>query len=516
LAYIFDAKFSFQLASIPSQSFSVLEKAMALVVGCLVLCRLIAPEITPFINDEATIQLRISDFLGGGPLPMVGLSGSQPIPYGPIPTWIYTLIRVINNSHTAIVWGHTLTHIAAFWFFWRVQLKLFTPKIALATTGLAATSPFLFNYGRMPWDNTFLFLFSIGIVWCVVCLIDEDHPPLFKWMALGVFSGLSFATHLMTIPFIAGSYLIALLYASKKCPLKQLAVHLSLSALSFFLTISPYLWAIWPTIRASSSPGGRTRWEGLSHLDTILERLNTFVSFPGFVSYFFRGNEAEVLSSMAPGLRILDRIDGSALLKTMILGLVAYPVYLGLTFNLKKMRQIPPFLAYSSLTTILVVTFYSYTGLYSHPHYYNYVWWIPFAVTGYVLSLKWNLPVYLTRVVVGAILAVNISFIYASGRFIVENEGIRGLGWGATAANQKRVVHEICADLKVSEKKQAKVDISHVVILPVSLQSFSQLDSECSGISLDFTIQSDYTLKYALDNQPPRSRLKIERNQISH
>ncbi len=487
-------------------------------VGALVLVRLADLNITPFINDEAHIQLRVSQILQGGGLPLVGLSGSQPIPYGPIPIWIYTLLRFVYDSHLMILWGHTLTHLLALWLFFKVQIRIFTPKIALLTTTFAASSPFLFNYARMPWDNTFLFLFSMGMVFFVSKIVDSKSHSNGNWFGLGFFSGCAIATHLMVVPLVVSSFAVSLIYSRQN--LKEIIRKVGMSALGIGLITLPYFSAIMRLVFSTGlqgPPSAGKHWGGLAQWPTILEQFTRFVSFPGFISYFLRGNEAEVLQSLPRFLRLIDKIDGTWLLKLPILFVIAYPLGLALCLKRKDLRQLNPMLVYCSLTTGLVFTLYSYSGHLSHPHYYNYVWWIPMMALGFLMTSHWQIPSKLAVGLVTLGLGLNLWFTVRVGRYIVENEGIRGLGWGASARNQQRIVRELCQATKSqnpvapAEGYKVKVDFSKVVILPHSLSYFSQKEPECHGVTLEFASQGEYSLEYAASDRPPRARLRYQK-----
>jgi hypothetical protein len=488
------------------------------VVGVLVAARLADLNITPFINDEAHIQLRVSQILQGGGLPLVGLSGSQPIPYGPIPIWIYTLLRFVYDSHLMILWGHTLTHLLALWLFFKVQIRIFSPKIALLTTAFAASSPFLVNYARVPWDNTFLFLFSMGIVYFVSKIAVSKDQSKANWFGLGLMSGCGIATHLMVIPLVVSSFVVSLIYAGHN--LKELVRKMGMSALGVGLITLPYVSAIMRLSISGGLQGGSgagKHWGALQHWSTIFEQFTRFVSFPGFISYFLRGNEAEVLQSLPPVLRLIDKIDATWLIKLPILLVIAYPLGMVLRLKIRDLRLLHPMLVYCSLTAVLVFTLYSYSGLYSHPHYYNYVWWIPMMALGFLMTSHWRVPSQLAIGLVTVGLGLNLWYVGKVGRYISKNEGIRGLGWGASAKNQQRIVRELCQAAKGQNLPapgggyKVKVDFSKVVILPHSLTYFSQQEPECREVTLEFAPQGEYSLEYASSDGPPRARLTYQK-----
>lgn len=531
----------------PFQSLSLSESLLALLFVFLCILRVLFPDFTPFINDEAQLQLRINEFLRGGPLPLFGLSGSQPIPYGPVPTWIYSGLRMVWDNHTILVIGHTLLHLTALSLFAVTMLRLFNRLTALLVLVLVASSPYLFNYSRLPWDNTFLFLFSTSMVYCTLRLIQTSDlhritlRDCWLWLVLGTSSGLALGTHLMVLPLVFASFAALTLVlgwrplceiartgmgplgsasmlackdaatsaktqksVTSNLRLKPTLLGLGLSGLAMLVVLAPYIMAILPFVGLGQAS---EKWSALNRFDSMLSRLVASVSFPGFVEYFFRGDEAAIRDALTGRLRSIARTDWTWLLKGSILATLSLPVVMLAFGRWRRLSQLPFPLLYASFTTVLVLVFYAYAGHFQHPHYYNYVWWVPFFALGYALSLPWK---RLTRVLAAMTLVVallNIEFVTLTARFIAANEGVRSLGWGATAGNQKRLLRELCEDARQRGLNSAKVSVGQVVILPISLQFLASREPACEGLELGFGEDAHYVLHYPQGQTGPLSHL---------
>jgi hypothetical protein len=137
-----------------------LEKAgplIALLVLALVPV-LLFPGDAPFINDEPQLLLSALSANHARTLASSGLWGSNGIPYGPVPTWIYQVLLVVTRDPVVLVTLHAalMASAIALALYWLGRTTGLWPWFAFALVA----SPYLWQYERLLWDNTFNLAFT--------------------------------------------------------------------------------------------------------------------------------------------------------------------------------------------------------------------------------------------------------------------------------------------------------------------------------------------------------------------
>ena len=71
-----------------------------ILIAVIILYRLILPiRAGQFGPDESELAVRAGALLKGETFPLIGLWGTQGVPYGPYPTYFYTLLYGLSGFH---------------------------------------------------------------------------------------------------------------------------------------------------------------------------------------------------------------------------------------------------------------------------------------------------------------------------------------------------------------------------------------------------------------------------------
>lgn len=482
----------------------------------LVLIRLLFPGYTPFINDEPALQLRLDAFFDGSPYPRHGLFGSQPIPYGPVPTWIYSVVRFFTDDHIALVLFYSAIQVATL-FGLGVFLSMLLPAhIAVWPWLLTASSPYLFFYSRVPWDNTFLFPISLGIsasVWHICESVRNGVSAHARswWTVLFLCGALAVGTHLMTLPIVGVAFAIAFSCALRS---EERQVHFKaamLGSLVFALVLAPYVHAILPFVLEGSASSQRpSLLSAAQNWFSALFRTTTSLTAAQFTNNFFSGSEEPFRQTLG----IFAFLDSSK--ATMLLRAAPFAILAVLAYQLPKARQT---LSHGSRTAVRIgllftaalVTFFALTGHYKFPHYYHLLWWLPAFLFGCMIHFSKSTLQNVTKAVIAIAVCMNVGYLIFAARFVALNKGTRGLGYGTVAFEQQRAVASICRRAHELGKTEVTVDISNVAILPYSLQYFRNREAECDKLAIGFgkDPKPDFCLQYPKDS-PSSAELEVK------
>ena len=170
----------------------------------LILARFIFLGDTPFINDQPILQLLLDTHEEWGTRPVHGLYGSHLIPYGPTALWLYDAIRLFSLDHYFILIVFITLQCLGLVLFYLALCNLFSKSNAVWPFLLATSSPYLYFYSRLMWDNNFLVPISGGIFWLLSKWWRDYENGAWQvrfseWALFGILSGLAFNTHLMSI-----------------------------------------------------------------------------------------------------------------------------------------------------------------------------------------------------------------------------------------------------------------------------------------------------------------------------
>lgn len=478
--------------------------AGSLMAVSFLLIRFFAPGLASFINDEPNLQLIITRSLAKGSLPYLGLSGSQPIPYGPTPAWIYAFLRLISDNFYFMWNCHLIAQVASFLIVARVLVRRYKLKNALLPVLLMTLSPFLFYYSRLLWDNTWLIVFSSLIL--LACDFAESSANEKHVLALsgimGALGGLCISTHLLTIPFVVVSTLFVAITVKSRCDLKSKKI-LSALAVGLFagiLTLTPYFIGLSTLdIRAMliSGAGSVGSLKKIEVLRAAFKMPSVLIDPDFFKTYILSGILPVAKELWISPMHFENAISG---LGQHALKLFPYVIFIPWFANFLKMNisgqswRFEKWLGFGA--PALTFLLQSWKRIDQHPHYYHFLWWCPILVLGAILS---RAAIPITRIVkiwLLALVCLNAVGLYRVIESVTINEGARGFGYGMAVQNQQKIIHFVCSTMASKSASHAVIGISSVRVLPPSLEYFVSQDPACQGRSIAFAANGEYELSY--------------------
>lgn len=366
----------------------------------LLALRLYRMDLASFIHDEPKLQLLALQAWQEGRLPLLGLVGSQPIPYGPVPTWLYMICHALFSSPMAPFYFHAFFCIVAILLL-VVSVRIFSSGITAAWIAVClASSPFLFFYARLPWDNTFLF-FESSLVVLGIVLVGRDFKA--GWGLIAVGAALATGTHLMCLPLIV-SLVVPIFYRWRKD-----RGWILLAVAVFLLLVAPYVYGLLQYPQLGQTHGG-VKWGGSFRGLVKLTVVNSFQYFSslGF-SYFIRQDIASVL-----GIWLKFDLAGT-LLKLV--------VALSFVFFFYKNRL------YKKLLPLFVVVAWGVHVLYMlianvppNPHYNHSIWFIGFLLLAFVLQTSQKRTQLVVKALIGLAVVSNLYFLFNFYAYVERNQ----------------------------------------------------------------------------------------------
>ena len=200
----------------------------------VILYRLILPiRAGQFGMDESELAVRAGALLKGEYFPLIGLWGTRGVPYGPYPTYFYTLLYGLTGFHWG--WAFLILNLLFLASAFLVAASVKPHAFSMWTLLLALTSPVAIYHSMMLWDNPLLIVTSALILY-----LARPEAARGNWrdFVIGILLGVSLGIHLMALPFIAGVVVWRILVV------KQLKAVLALG-LGFVISIVPYVLGLW-------------------------------------------------------------------------------------------------------------------------------------------------------------------------------------------------------------------------------------------------------------------------------
>jgi hypothetical protein len=202
---------------------------------------LLWPGDAPFINDEPQLIANALAANAEGRLAPMGLQGTFGLAYGPLPTWVYQGLVLVDTDlvHVAAVHAALMTATTAAALWWLGRTLALPPAFA----AVPLLSPYFWFYARTLWDNTLL-----------LPLAALAYAGYAAFLARGTRGGLRLAVAAMlAMP------LVHLMSASLLAPLglHLLVVHrraLREEAVALAGLVAVSLWLAWPYWRYLASP----------------------------------------------------------------------------------------------------------------------------------------------------------------------------------------------------------------------------------------------------------------------
>jgi hypothetical protein len=436
----------------------------------------------PFINDEPKLQTMIDALLQQGELPSRGLRGSLGVEYGPVPQWLYLPVRLATHRVAAIAAHHQLLFLGGLWLLYLATRLSIGATPAAWAIALATSSPYLFFYSRLPWDNTFLVPEIGGLACALVWLERAERRRWIPAALVGLFCGLALGTHLMAAPVVAAAVLL-LGSAWVRRPWAEAAREAAACTIGALAVSGPYLLQLRP-VGMGGRPLAVTWQEGLVTLVDLLGACPRWLSAAG-TGYFL---DAPLLQ-LVPGrpgawLLALQAWDPSLPLKVVVW--IALP---WATLRLLRGRRDPVLVRFAASSWLGVGLFYALVRVTPEsPHSLQPVGWAAFLLAGLgcevtrrrggpgrALSLA-------LKASAGALIVANLAFVSTLHGVLRENRGTRGPHYGTVQSELERATRAICRELEGAGLDAASVDLSAVPgVFPASIRYFFDHSPECEG-----------------------------------
>ena len=394
----------------------------------------------PFINDEPQLQLLLDQHLAAHSFPVIGLWGTHSVRYGPAALWFYYPVRLITDQVNSIIACFAMIIVAGFALMVAGVWKSVGKNTAAWVAAFAASSPYLFFYSRLPWDNTLL-IFVVALV--CLCVVRLDHKASDLDSALlGVGCGLIFNLHLMALP-IFGAVALTLFPAvhrrwneSRELRVRTLK-GLVISIVLFACVIFPYLRVVWQTLLKSHQFSPL-----LPNLGSGLKHTGRYLSWSA-MGYFLEGPKDFRDMLFDRPLSMIYRLDPSILLK-----IAAWAGVLITGWKLLKRKEPVPAIQRMAFFSIVLLMLY-YAGLsmdMNQPHYFMPIWWVMIFFAALAIEKSHGKLRALLTVAGVATIGMNIFFVFAAHCWILQNHGTRGIHYTPVHADLESVVGQICAD----------------------------------------------------------------------
>ena len=464
----------------------------------------------PFINDEPALQLLLEKHAAEGSVPSYGLYGSQPIPYGPSALWLYAALRIISTNSIFLFAAFAFLQTLALVFLYFAIRSFFSAKSAAWSVLLAASSPYLFFYSRLLWDNNLLVLLSAALLWLLSKWWGDYQEGAWRfssveWLFFGLLSGLALNTHLMAGFILLGLWGFAFyLLRSMKAGASQILKLFGVAVAALVLISLPYLAAIyklWPQI--SSSDFQRNALPAMDFVTTLF-RSTWYMGYESYFEYFYRGS-LEEFYTFAGGLRWLCDFHVSWVLRMAVLFILLRPFFSPKQFSAQPLR------IWLSVFWILHCLGEFLAGTTGHPHYYISIWWLPFVVLAYLLTREGLMGRIIKLLTLGVVL-LNLGVLFLGMSFIKQNQGTRGQGYGPTLENQEALVLELCTAMQREGRDWVAIDWSQTQVFSHSIQYLMMRRPECQGLGVGFAPGAPIVLDYA-DSPPGSAKLVLRRRQ---
>ena len=465
-----------------------------LVLCAAVLCHLIWPGNTTWLNDEPLLFREALSHNRAGTWARHGLLGSRGVRYGPLPTWLYQIalrathdLRLIVLAKSALSLGLTLLGVRG------VARRLRVGQGGLLVL-LCATSPYLWLYHRMLWDNVWLVPCSSLLMWALVSFLDRPRPgPL---LGCSLLCGLMLGIHPICAPYVIAVGGTAAFSQSRW--LRRHWYWAPAAGGTFLVAALPLLFEL-------VSPG-RPRPSVTPSLAPFFSWLlgGSFFSCCGLSHFYGREWLDAVPRVVLPATGVLYCLSATAVPLTL-LGLwaacrAAIKARSG-RFGLRH-QVFCCVVATVLLQGILHILFRLGRG----PHYLNASWPCYLLALGYALRVlgrrRWG------RVVRGGLVGANLACLIGVTAFVQWTGGNRTPFYGTVLSNQISVVRALNA---YSRDSEISVDVPNYVEFPHALHTLAELycDPTHSGalprrrLHIRFAVPAGYSGRIVLVEGPP-------------
>lgn len=131
-------------------------------------------------NDDQAIALRIAHDILGGDFRTVGLTSSSGAANPPLYVYIVAFVVWIHNGLIFATQSTALLSVIAVALTYVIVLPRFGGTVALVTAALFATAPWAVLYGRHLWQQDYLPIVTVALLWSLFVVLERDRT----WVAL--------------------------------------------------------------------------------------------------------------------------------------------------------------------------------------------------------------------------------------------------------------------------------------------------------------------------------------------
>lgn len=385
-----------------------------------------------FISDEplflsaARDELISGRWVGASPL-----AGTHGVHYGPTVIWFYSCLQWAfgYSPIVALVAMCALTTVTQA-LLARAATRVFgggTPTFLL-TFGLLLSSPYLYYWSRLAWDQSVLISVAAAVtILCQPATLRPRHA-----LAVGLLLGLAISSHLMVVPFAL--CVLGVLTWELRADAARLTRIVGGLVLPALVVNIPYLWHI-ATQQQSRVPAAPSPGSFLANLAETPTVVTTF-RFEMLIEPLWT-QFVQQLGFLEPLLRV----------RPILLVVISVAAVFGLVISWSSDDPRQRRVARLGLTTwIASAGLFALQGLNQEPHYQFATWWaVPVGLASALRLAHSRPPLFRTVIAGGSIvIALQLSFVVAWHQFQGGDSGTNGLHPPTSLAEQIDVAHAIC------------------------------------------------------------------------
>jgi hypothetical protein len=432
-------------------------QVVGLALTLLVLIRLWRLDLVSFVMDEPVLLAAARQQLeGGGWATASPLTGNVGIRYGPTVVWIYGISQWLlgDGVRSAVITMIVLTTATQLAVAAALARLVARPRRAfMIFAGVIASSPYLWFWSRLAWDQTVLIATSAA----VAVLAWPVSVSTRRGVAVGVLLGLAMGSHPIAVPF-AGAVVVVL--GIEWWPSPPRRTHaLPAMGVAMAVPLVPYIAHLWQNSPTSSGADAN-----LTDLPVRLGQVGTLLS-PARTAYFFDG-EWDRFSSSHGHVDLVVAAGGVALVGVLVLAVVG--IARSLWDREPRRRRVARLAAISWPACALMA---SLSGVGLDPHYLWSVWWtIPagaMLASGNVAADRQRAVRSLTVGIAGLLIAANLVFVTTWVKAIASDQGTRGPHYGVALFAQESLAPSLCAlgpnALVVNETEVRPVSLQYLM-----------------------------------------------------
>ncbi|HEX3226141.1 MAG TPA: glycosyltransferase family 39 protein [Gaiellaceae bacterium] len=126
-------------------------------------------------NDDQAIALRIAHDILGGDFRTTGLTSSSGAANPPLYVYIVAFVVWIHGGLISATRSTAVLSVLAVAFTYVIVRPRFGATVALVTTALFATAPWAVLYGRHLWQQDYLPIVTVGLLWSLFVVLERDR-----------------------------------------------------------------------------------------------------------------------------------------------------------------------------------------------------------------------------------------------------------------------------------------------------------------------------------------------------